>query len=65
MTDIKKHTVLKVSNLSIGYRVKNKISTIAKGINFSLSEGNLVGLVGLVGEVACGKLCSNSREALL
>lgn len=49
MTDIKKHTVLKVSDLSIGYRLKNKNSTIAKGIDFSLSEGNLVGLVGANG----------------
>lgn len=43
------HITLEVKNLSIGYRGKNGNSVIAHHINFSLKEGDLVGLVGANG----------------
>lgn len=45
----KKHTVLSVHDLMIGYSSKRKNAVIAKEINFSISKGNLVGLVGANG----------------
>lgn len=44
-----KHIILSVDNLSIGYRNKKGDSIISENINFSLLEGELVGLVGANG----------------
>jgi len=49
MASEEKNTVLKVTDLAIGYFHKKKASTVAEEINFSLSEGELVGLVGANG----------------
>ena len=49
MNDSKKHTVLKVENLSIGYQSKKKCNIIAENINFQLLKGELIGLIGANG----------------
>ena len=49
MTSENKHSVLKVSELAIGYAIKKKTSVISEGINFSIAKGELVGLVGTNG----------------
>lgn len=43
------HILLKVENLSIGYSGRKHTSIIAEEINFSILEGELVGLVGANG----------------
>jgi iron complex transport system ATP-binding protein len=45
MTQQEKY-ILKVSNLSIGYRSKKHTSTIASNLNISLKSGNMVCLLG-------------------
>lgn len=40
------HNVIIAQNLSIGYRNKKKQSVIASGIDFKISEGSLVAIVG-------------------
>lgn len=45
----KKHSVLEVKDLTIGYSTKSKTAVISEGINFSISKGELVGLVGTNG----------------
>ena len=49
MASEKKHIVLEASDLSIGYISKKKSVVISENINFSISEGELVGLVGANG----------------
>lgn len=49
MKEIKKHTILKAENLSIGYSNKKDGTLIASQINFELQEGQLIGLVGANG----------------
>ncbi|QAA83061.1 ABC transporter ATP-binding protein [Aequorivita sp. H23M31] len=49
MTKEKKHIVLEVQNLDIGYVQKGGSSIIAKEMNFSLYKGELIGLVGANG----------------
>ncbi|WP_370104437.1 ABC transporter ATP-binding protein [Winogradskyella sp.] len=49
MAGEKKNTILKVENLSIGYKTKKKKTVISKNINFELEKGQLVGLVGANG----------------
>jgi iron complex transport system ATP-binding protein len=49
MISINKHTVLEAKQLSIGYFNKKKSSIISEGINFSIAEGELIGLVGANG----------------
>jgi len=49
MTSEKKHSVLEVSELAIGYISKKKSTIISEGINFSINKGELVGLVGTNG----------------
>ncbi len=44
-----KHIILETRDLSIGYLHKKSNSVIAEGINFSISKGELVGLVGANG----------------
>lgn len=44
-----KNNVLDVSGLSIGYTEKGVARPVANGINFSLSKGELIGLVGVNG----------------
>lgn len=44
-----RNIILKVQDLEVGYLSKNEKSTIAKDVNFSLSEGELIGLVGANG----------------
>lgn len=46
---MEKQTNLEVKNLAVGYRNKNRNSVIANRINFSLKEGELIGLVGANG----------------
>lgn len=49
MTSEKKHSVLEATNLSIGYKLKKKVTTVSEGLNFRIPEGQLVGLVGANG----------------
>jgi len=49
MTSEVKHSVLEATNLSIGYKLKKKITAVSEGINFSVPKGQLVGLVGANG----------------
>lgn len=43
------HTVLKATDLSVGYFSKKKPIPVAEGINFELKQGELIGLVGANG----------------
>lgn len=43
------HIVLKVEELSIGYKTKKMETVISNSINFSLQKGQLIGLVGANG----------------
>ena len=43
------HIILKVNQLSIGYKIKKVETIIASNINFELQKGQLVGLVGANG----------------
>ncbi len=49
MANKERNIILEVRNLDIGYTAKGGNSIIAQGMNFSLSEGELVGLVGANG----------------
>ena len=46
MDNLSQHTVIKCQDLSIGYQNKKKTSVIASTINFSITQGTLVALVG-------------------
>ena len=46
MSSLSQHTVIKCEDLSIGYQNKKKTSVIASAINFSITQGTLVALVG-------------------
>lgn len=43
------HIILEVRNLSVGYSDKRNLTKIAENVNFALSKGELVGLVGANG----------------
>lgn len=45
----KSNIILKVQNLSIGYKTKKKETVISSNINFELQQGQLIGLVGANG----------------
>lgn len=45
----KLHTVIKATNISIGYSIKKERTIVAEKINFELTKGKLVGLVGANG----------------
>ncbi len=49
MNTEKQHTILEANDLSIGYFSKKKPIPVAEGINFSLKQGELIGLVGANG----------------
>ena len=49
MINNKKNIVIEASNLSLGYVTKKKKNLISEGINFSIKQGELVGLVGTNG----------------
>lgn len=49
MTSEKKHIILEVQNLGVGYTDKKKVIKIAEDISFSLQKGELVSLVGANG----------------
>ncbi len=49
MTSEKKHTILEVEDLAIGYGQKKRSQVIAKDIRLSFSEGTLISLVGANG----------------
>lgn len=49
MASEEKHTVLQAKDLAIGYVSKRKRVVISENINFSIFEGELVGLVGANG----------------
>jgi len=49
MTSEKLNIVLRATDLTIGYASKKNTEAIASAINFSISEGELVGLVGANG----------------
>lgn len=44
-----KHIILEASQLSIGYANRKKKHVICEGLDFKISEGNLVGLIGANG----------------
>ncbi|WNW02892.1 ABC transporter ATP-binding protein [Tenacibaculum sp. HL-MS23] len=46
MTDSKKHIVLNIENLAIGYKTKKQQTVIASDINFSVEKGKFVALLG-------------------
>ncbi|WP_040278056.1 ABC transporter ATP-binding protein [Psychroserpens damuponensis] len=49
MTKSSQHTILKTSNLTIGYQTKKGKSIIADDIHLELKQGELIGLVGANG----------------
>ncbi|MGO3182092.1 MAG: ABC transporter ATP-binding protein [Aequorivita sp.] len=49
MISEEKHTILEARNLTVGYSSKKGDSIIGENINFSISKGELVGLVGANG----------------
>lgn len=49
MVQTKKNIILKAQDLEVGYRSKNGKSIIAKDVDFFLSPGELIGLVGANG----------------
>jgi len=49
MTSEKKHTVLTAENLSVGYIHKKDKTVVAEHINFEVTEGQLIGIVGTNG----------------
>ncbi len=48
-SEIAAEPILKVENLAIGYKDGNQISNISSNLNFSLNDGELIGLVGANG----------------
>ena len=46
MDSLSQHTVISCHDLSIGYQNKKKVAVIASTINFSITQGTLVALVG-------------------
>ena len=46
MDSLSQHTVISCQDLSIGYQNKKKVAVIASAINFSITQGTLVALVG-------------------
>ncbi|WP_405570046.1 ABC transporter ATP-binding protein [Winogradskyella sp. Asnod2-B02-A] len=44
-----KHNIVKVTDLSIGYKTKKVDTVVASNINFQLEKGQLIGLVGANG----------------
>jgi len=49
MTNPSSHSLLKVSNLSIGYTEKSLTHTIAEAINFEIKENELTAVIGING----------------
>ncbi|OZV68125.1 ABC transporter ATP-binding protein [Winogradskyella aurantia] len=49
MEDRHRHSILKVENLSIGYKSRTSSTVVASNINFQLEKGELIGLVGANG----------------
>ncbi|MCZ4318350.1 ABC transporter ATP-binding protein [Aequorivita viscosa] len=49
MNSEEKNIILEARNLSVGYSTKDADSVIAEAVNFSISKGELVGLVGANG----------------
>ncbi len=43
------HSILEVTNLEIGYFLKNRKNTVAKNLNFNLPKSSLISLVGING----------------
>ncbi len=41
--------ILSTTNLSIGYKTKAAVTTIAKNLNLNLQEGKLIALIGANG----------------
>lgn len=66
MNDSKKHIVLKIEDLSIGYQTKKDQTTVAKNINFELVKGELIGLIGAngIGKSTLLKTITKSQKAL-
>lgn len=46
MDSLSQHTVISCQDLSIGYQNKKKATVIASAINFSITQGFLVALIG-------------------
>ena len=49
MASENQHSVLKVTNLSIGYSHKKKDTVVAQNLSFELNKGELIGMVGANG----------------
>lgn len=49
MSVSKEHIILNVVDLTIGYFLKNDVLTVSENINFSIGNGELIGLVGANG----------------
>jgi len=66
MTSEKKHNILEVANLSIGYWNKKRSQVIAKDIHLSFSEGTLVSLVGAngIGKSTLLRTLANMQKAI-
>jgi len=66
MNGLKKHIVLKVDKLSIGYQTKKSQTIVAENINFELAKGELIGLIGAngIGKSTLLKTITKSLKAL-
>lgn len=66
MTSEKKHSILEVANLSIGYWNRKRSEVIAKDIHLSFSEGTLVSLVGAngIGKSTLLRSLANMQKAI-
>lgn len=61
-----KNRILQAQNLTVGYLNKKKHSIVAKDINFSISKGELVGLVGAngIGKSTLLRTLTGMQEAI-
>lgn len=50
------HEILKVENLRVGFELTKGRSHIVNGLNLTLQEGHLIGLVG---DLVQGKICGS------
>lgn len=64
MEQKKNHTMLTTENLNIGYRHKHIETVVASSMDFSISEGELVGIIGVNGAGKSTLLKTLTKELL-
>ena len=64
--DSNQNSILKTSNLSIGYKSKKEDLVIASKINLELNKGELIGLVGAngIGKSTLLRTLTNVQDSL-